>query len=787
MKTDVSNARDRAIVQTAFLRFLRICVTCWLKIVYRLRVCGANNMPQEGPVLMAGSHVTFLDALVVYCTSRRPVRFIADVKTLPKRNRLAKFVVKALGTIEFEPEDKKSVVRMVLETQKAFEKGEVVCIFPEGGLTRDGQVRAFKKGYLTLLRRSPNVPILPFAITGFYGSRFGYAGYKGYKRKPPYRPGIAYGKLFSVAEERAKGHSDAHINQKLLHIVQELNVDMTDYRKHPENVWLYTPTRGAIRGLRIAQRQLRQKRHFGDSTGKELSPKRVLVSILVLRRVLHRVLKDERFVGVLLPTSVAGVLVNAALAFDRRVPINLNYTFTNDVNNYCIEKVGLKKVLASTQLLKKLPKLKINAELIPMEDLAKTAVKPLDKIIGILQSFLPTCVLERVLGLTKEKLSDVNTIVFTSGSTGLPKGTIMSNLNIAANGQSFEQSAMPSPDLSLYGVLPFFHSFGYTVTLWFPLYHPYACYYHYNPLDFKGVGEVAYKFKPSLMVATPTFMRVYLKKCPAEQFKSIYFPIVGAEKTPKSLYTAWKEKFGHGLNEGFGATELSPVVSHNIPESDAPDSLTPYHKDFSVGTPDPNFVAKIVDVETGEEVPPNTRGMLLIKGNSVVEGYYKDPERTKEIFRDGWYVTGDIAYMDEDNFIFITGRETRMSKIGGEMAPHGFIEEKLVDAIKELKKSRATDALESGSDDEAALMLVVTAVPDEKKGEKLVVLYEDIPFSPEEICKRAAEDGALPPLWIPAPGNFKQVSSIPVLGTGKLDLKGVKKMALDLYGENSEL
>ncbi len=770
-----------------FIPFLYVCVSWWLKLVYRLNVCDADNMPEKGGVLMVGNHVTYLDSIVIYCTSKRPVRFIADVDSLPKKSRLAKYLIKKLKTIIFDPNDQKSILRMVLEGQKALRNGEVVCIFPEGGLTRNGQVRAFKPGYLTLLRRTPDVPILPFSITGFYGSRFGYAKTKGYRRRPPYRAGVIYGKPFSVANERAQGHTDAHISQKLLHVVQELNVDMTCYKKHPENVLLYTPARDTIRGLRIAQHKLRRKLQLCDVTGKELSPKMTLVSILVMRRALNRTLGKEKFVGILLPTSVAGVVVNAAVTFSRRVPINLNYTFTNDVNNYCIEKVGVKKVLASTQLLKKLPNLDINAEIIPMEEFARTQIRLTDKIIGLAQSFLPTWALERLLGLTKDTLSDINTIVFTSGSTGLPKGVVLSNLNVSANMQSSFQSAMPRSDARIYGVLPFFHSFGYTVTVWFPLCHPYPCFYHYNPLDFKGVGEFSYKHKPELMIATPTFMRGYLKKCPKEHFESAYFAVVGAEKSPKSLYDGWKEKFGIDLNEGYGATELSPVLSLNIPFCDAPDTLTPYHKNFSIGLPSPNFVVKIVDLETGEEVPPNTPGMMIVKGNSVVDGYYKDPERSKAIFKDGWYITGDVAYMDEDNFIFITGRESRISKIGGEMAPHGFIEEKLIDVTKELWKERQALSGDSDSSDEASTFLVVTAVPDERKGEKLVVLYEELSFTPDEICQRALKDGILPPLWLPAPGNFKQIPAIPVLGTGKIDIRGVKKIALEIYDSATEI
>ncbi len=753
---------------------LRVLVTRWLRLTYGIKEYGVSNIPNEGPVLLVGNHVSFIDALIVYCASRRPVRFIADTNSLPKKNKLAQFVIRKTGVIQFNLGDRKSGVRMILEAQNALAKGEVVCIFPEGAITRTGQVRAFKQGFLAILKKAPDTPIVPFAISGLYGSRFAYAKPKGYKRRTPYRLTVSFGQPCSVKEMRDKGYGDAHICQNLMHTVQELLVDAIDYRKHPENVFLYTPARGAIRGLRI----FGGKRRFGDSTGKDVTGKQALLQVLVLRRLLHRILPKDKYVGVLLPTSVAGTLVNAALSFDRRVPININYTFTNDVNNYCIQQVGVKTIIASSQLLAKLPKLDLNATILPLEDVAKKSIRTSDKLVGFIQSLLPTFLLERVLRLNTVKLSDVNTIIFTSGSTGLPKGAVLTNANISANAQSFAQSAMPKEDLSLFGVLPFFHSFGYTVTIWFPMYHPYACYYHYNPLDYRGVAATARKFQPDLMVATPTFMRTYQRKCSVEDFKSVYFPIIGAEKAPKNLYEDWKNKFGVSLNEGFGATELSPVLCHNIPECDAPDNITPYHKDFSIGTPGPSFVAKAIDMETGEEVPPNEPGMLVVKGNSVAEGYYNDPERTAQVFKDGWYITGDVAQFDEDNFVFITGRESRISKIGGEMAPHGFIEEKLMESIKALVKESENDS----DSENQSYELVVTAVPDERKGEKLVVICHNLPVSPELIVKHALNEGVLPQLWIPAAVNFKEVDAIPVLGTGKLNLKGVKELALELYG-----
>lgn len=760
--------------------FLKALVKVWLRVTYRLHKIGVDNIPKEGPVLLLGNHFTFIDALLIYCTSSRPVRFIADTDFLPKKNFLAKYVTRALNTIQFKPGNRKSAVQMIRAAQEGLQNGEVICIFPEGALTRDTQVRAFQNGFLAILKKNPEIPIVPFGIVGFYGSRFSYAKMKGYKAPRTYRPCVIYGQPYDLKAARDAGHSNAQISQRLLHIVQELCVDACDFNKHPENVFLLPPARAAIRSLR---RYDKNKLFLADSTGKEVTSRRALLEILVLRNVCHRLCGKDKHVGVLLPTSVASVLVNAALTFDNRIPVNLNYTLTNEVLDYCINKVGVKKVLASSQLLKKLPKLQLNAEMLILEKLAKTAIRPSDKLYAAFLSFLPTCLLERILGITKQKLSDTNTIVFTSGSTAMPKGTVLTNMNIIANCLSLLQVARPEKNDSIYGTLPFFHAFGYTVTLWFPLTQTHSCIYHFNPLDYKVVGATAKKYRPTLMVSTPTFARTYLRKCDSDDFSSINFPITGAEKTPKDLNEGWKEKFGYELNEGYGATETAPVSCVNTPTLRKPDNITPYHIDGAVGRANPNFVVKVVNSETGEEMPPNEPGMLYVKGNSVTPGYYEDPEHTSKIFKDGWYVSGDVARIDENNFVFITGRESRISKIGGEMAPHGLIEERLNEAIKVLEKEHGI----TPDEDAPSYHLVVTAVPDEKKGEKLVVLYEQLQFTPDEICKKASVLGLLPPLWIPSTVNFKQIDHIPVLGTGKLDLKGLKKTALEIYQLDSEL
>jgi len=153
--------------------------------------------------------------------------------------------------------------------------------------------------------------------------------------------------------------------------------------------------------------------------------------------------------------------------------------------------------------------------------------------------------------------------------------------------------------------------------------------------------------------------------------------------------------------------------------------------------------------------------MLLVKGPNVMKGYLGQPEKTAEVIRDGWYVTGDIAEIDEGGFIRITGRESRFSKIGGEMVPHIRVEEAL-GKILQL--------------DEEKISLAVTAVPNPRKGERLVILHTGLPKPPDQICRELAAAG-LPPLWVPSPDSFCQVDEIPLLGTGKLDLRRLKELA----------
>jgi acyl-[acyl-carrier-protein]-phospholipid O-acyltransferase/long-chain-fatty-acid--[acyl-carrier-protein] ligase len=403
----------------------------------------------------------------------------------------------------------------------------------------------------------------------------------------------------------------------------------------------------------------------------------------------------------------------------------------------------------------------LEAELIYIDDL-KDQVTRGDKLYGIVGAFAtPAVLLDRLLGLHKISGDDVATIIFTSGSTGMPKGVMLTHHNIATNVEAIDQVVHPKPKDALLGIVPFFHSLGFTVTLWGPLLLDIRAAYHFSPLDTRIVAKLAKKSGATIMLATPTFLRHYMRRCDPEELETLEVVVAGAEKLPITLCEAFEQKFGVRPVEGYGTTELSPLVSVNVPASRSK-SLNVEWKEGSVGRPVPGVSAKIVDPETFADLPLGMPGMLLVKGPNVMKGYLGQPEETAKVLHDGWYITGDVAMIDTDGFIHITARLSRFAKIGGEMVPHLKVEEAIEKVL--------------GGEENGQLNIVVTSVPDERKGERLVVLHTSLTKSPQDICRDLGKFG-LPNLWIPDAENFLEVESIPILGSGKVDLVGVSDLA----------
>jgi acyl-[acyl-carrier-protein]-phospholipid O-acyltransferase/long-chain-fatty-acid--[acyl-carrier-protein] ligase len=732
------------LIPQATIKFLAWLLT---HSVYRIHVYGRENIPEQGGAILVPNHISWLDGLLMFATSSRQIRMLIDAELIDTWR--AHGFASLMGGIPIKPSPK-STKRAIEMSREALQAGELVCIFPEGGISRSGQLQKFKPGVLEI-QRDTGAPIIPVWLDEIWGSIFSFRGGKFFWKWPSLRPrrvSIWFGKPIY-------NPPDIHVVRQA---VQDLGADAVAGRKQR--------TAALPRAMIRNCRRMKFRGKLSDSTGMELSGGKLLAGTMVMRRLLlrHLLEPDEKYVGVLLPPSLGGVIANAALSMTGRVTVNLNYTATPDVLNKCIERAGIRKILTSRKFITNpaMEKFKdsLNAELVILEELRGKVLRG-DTLFGALGAFVvPAWILDRVLGLHKIRGDDVATVIFTSGSTGMPKGVMLTHHNIATNVEAIEQVVHPRPSDSVLGIVPFFHSLGFTITLWGPLLLDVRAAYHFSPLDTRTVAKLARMRSATLLLATPTFLRTYLRRCEPEELSSLEVVVAGAEKLPIPLCDAFEKKFGIRPVEGYGTTELSPLVSVNVPPSRSR-SATIDMKEGSVGRPVPNVSAKIVNPETFEGLPLETPGMLLIKGPNVMKGYLGQPEETAKVMHDGWYITGDIAFVDTDGFIHITGRQSRFSKIGGEMVPHIRIEE----AIQKILGL-----------DESQLSVVVTSVSDERKGERLIVVHTPLSMTPQEIVEQLGKVG-VPNLWIPSVDSFLQVEAIPILGSGKTDLKAVSDLA----------
>jgi acyl-[acyl-carrier-protein]-phospholipid O-acyltransferase/long-chain-fatty-acid--[acyl-carrier-protein] ligase len=722
---------------------LRLALWMLTHSIYRIRVEGRENIPEHGGALFVSNHMSWVDALLLIASTDRPIRFLMYEPIY--RKRFIYPFARILGCIPISSEQNpRELIQSLRAATQALQSGEVVCIFAEGQMTRTGQMLPFRPGFERIMK-GVEAPIVPVHLDNVWGSIFSFEGGRFLWKLPrriPYPVTVSFGKPMpprSTAPE-------------VRQTVQELQTAAFAHRrpgmKTLGRMFLRTARRHPFRFSMADARVPKMKFHTARTR------------TIFLARRLKPLWRDQRMVGILLPPSVPGALVNFAAALCGKVPVNLNYTASREILDSCAAQCELRTVVTSRAFLERV-KLEVPGQAIFVEDMIE---KPgfTEKMAALAMSWLfPARFVERALGQRLlARLDDLATVIFSSGSTGDPKGVMLSHYNLASNIEQVAQVFPLTGGDRVLGVLPFFHSFGFTMTLWMPATRGVGVIYHPNPLDLAAVSEIARKYKITFLLATPTFLQAYLRRCLPEDFGSVQFVMVGAEKLPERLAQAFEDRFGIRPLEGYGCTECSPVVAVNIRDFRAPGFRQTGAKRGKIGHPVPGVSARIADPETLEPLPIGQTGMLLVAGPNIMQGYLGKEQKTAEVLREGWYVTGDIARLDEDGFIEITDRLSRFSKIGGEMVPHIKIEEKLHELAE------ATE-----------LTFVVTSVPDEKKGERLVVLHN----LSEEKLKGVVEKlghSDLPNLWLPRPNQFFQVSEFPHLGTGKLDLRRVREVAL---------
>lgn len=721
----------------------------WLltHIIYKIRVAGAENVPKEGGALLVCNHVSYADPPLILASLKRHVRFLVyrPIYENPILNPFCRWMRAIPVSLTDSP---KAIMKSLQEARKAIEAGDLVCIFAEGALTRTGNMLPFSRG-LEYIMKDLGAPIIPMHLDSIWGSIFSFERGKYFWKIPhvtPYPVTISFGRSLS-------GQAKAH---EVRLAVQELSAEAFKLRgKYQEKLHMAFIREAKKRPFKLC---------VADSMGIKLNYIQALGSSILLSKKLFSAKEETHelpeMVGVLLPPSAMAALINGAILMAGKIVVNLNYTASQESIESAMRQCKMKKIITSRKFLEKL-KMETKENMVFLEDL-KDQINPFEKILAVVVVFLLPAFLIKVLFVRGDKtnVDDIATIIFSSGSTGEPKGVMLSHANVFSNIQGFWQVTNIKTNDVIMGVLPFFHSFGFSACLCFPIGTGLTAVYHSNPLDAATVGKLVEKYKASIILGTPTFFSAYIRKCTKEQFKTIRYAVAGAEKLQDQLIMAFHEKFGIVPFEGYGATELSPIVSLSVPDPDNTNEsiIQIGNKPGKVGHPIPGVAAKVVDPDTFKLLPFDEEGLLLIKGPNVMRGYLGSPEKTKEVIRDGWYVTGDIATIDKDGFIHITDRLSRFSKIGGEMVPHIKVEEEILNIL--------------GTSE---LACAVTAVPDEKKGEALVVFYKGS-ILPEELWERLNQK-EIPKLWLPRRENFYQVDDIPLLGSGKRDLRKIKEMA----------
>jgi acyl-[acyl-carrier-protein]-phospholipid O-acyltransferase/long-chain-fatty-acid--[acyl-carrier-protein] ligase len=725
---------------------LRLLLWMATHSLYSIHVEGRANIPERGGALFVANHMSFIDALLLSASTDRHIRFLVFKDIY--ENRAIKPFARILRAIPISSMQRpREMLKSLREASDAIRNGEVVCIFAEGQITRIGQMLPFRRGFERIMN-GLDAPIVPVNLDGVWGSIFSFKGGRflwKFPRRIPYPVTVSFGKslpAMSTASEVRRA-------------VQELQTEAFALRKKRMHSLIASFIGSAHRyPLRFSMADGKTPRvRFGGA----------LLKTIFLARRLRKHWAGQKMAGILLPSSVGGALVNFAATLCGKVPVNLNYTLSQESLDSCIEQCGLETIITTQALLDR-TKLEIPVKTILIEE---AAAKPrvLEKIAALSLWWLPARALTRLFARRALSVDDLATVIFSSGSTGEPKGVMLSHYNIASNIEQMNQTFMLDSHDRLLGVLPFFHSFGFTVTLWLPAAIGVGVVYHPNPLDFAAIGELVRKYKITFLLSTPTFLQGYIRRCSPEDFGSLQFVLVGAEKLAERVALAFEDRFGIRPLEGYGCTECSPVVAVNTQDFRAAGFRQVGAKRGRIGHPLPGISVRIVEPESGELLGTDQSGLLLVRGPNVMQGYLGRPEKSAEVLCDGWYVTGDIAAMDDDGFLTITDRLSRFSKIGGEMVPHIKVEEKLHEL------AGVTE-----------ITFLVAGVPDSQKGEKLVVLHR---LREEQLKELLAKLGAsgLPNLWIPRANQFYYVEEFPHLGTGKLDLRAARDLALKHSGE----
>ena len=504
-------------------RFVIWCVT---HCRFRIRIEGAENIPESGGALLVSNHVSYADAVLLGCTTSRMIRFLMWRPYY--EHKLLRPIFQLLHAIPVGNDSPKAMLRSLIGAREQLAAGELIGIFPEGSITRSGQVEAFQRGFERITGDS-GAPIIPIYIDGLYGHPLSLRGGKLFAKLPKLRRADV---TIQIGEPIYNAITPEALREKVL----DLSLRAAASRKTADATLAHRFVRAA--------RNNWSSLAIADSTGMRLTFGQALTAALLMRRWLrteeHRA---ERFIGILLPSSAAGAVANLGVTLAGKGAVNLNFTAGEESMRSAIARCNLRTILTSRKFAEK-----VKVQAVFIEDVT-AGFSAFAKLRAYLAArFAPIRI--------NAHPDDTAAVIFSSGSTGEPKGVELTHWNLLSNIDSVAQIYDVGRGDVMLGALPFFHSFGYTFTLWFPLVREFGAVFHANPIDGRTIGELAAKHHATFLLSTPTFCTAYLRQCSRDQFSALRYVLVGAEKLRPSLAQSFHEKFGVTPVEGYGIAYL---------------------------------------------------------------------------------------------------------------------------------------------------------------------------------------------------------------------------------------
>jgi acyl-[acyl-carrier-protein]-phospholipid O-acyltransferase/long-chain-fatty-acid--[acyl-carrier-protein] ligase len=731
---------------------VRYVIATLLKQHYRVNVQGLKNVPEQGGVLLLGNHISWVDWAIVQIACPRRVRFVMTIDIFGKW--YLRGFLKAMGCI---PIQASAASRGALATvAAALDQGDVVCLFPEGTISRSGHLADFRHGYERACQdtQRDDIAIIPFYLRGLWGSQFSRASRRMTRNR---RSGFKRDLIVAFGAPLAKNTPADVLKRRVFDLsISSWQAYVDDLPVIPK-AWIDAAKRTGG-GLSIA-----------DSLAGDLSGIEALTGAICLARRIGTE-RTAQNVGLLLPTSSAGMLANMAALLAGKTAVNLNYTASAEALASAVSQAEIRTVYTSRRFLDKLAQrgadlssLLAKVRVVHVEGLRDTIGKRERLATWLMVRCLPASLLSALVCRARDPQSTA-AILFSSGSEGLPKGVMLSHRNIMANVKQVSDVLNLQDEDVIMASLPLFHAFGLTVTQFMPLIEgvPLVC--HPDPTDAAGIAKAVARYRATVLCGTSTFLRLFVRsrKVHPLMLQSLRIVVAGAERLNPEVRASFQAKFGKTVYEGYGCTETTPVASVNLPDQIDPQfwKVQIGSRQGTVGMPLPGTSFKIVDPQTFAEVPTGADGMILIGGPQVMQGYLENPEKTAEAIKtlDGtrWYVTGDKGALDEQGFLTIRDRYSRFAKLGGEIVSLSAVEQAVRNSL-----------------DNPEQELVAVNLEDEQKGETIVLLHE-APLESDRL-RRAMLDAGCNPLMIPS--TWIKVDKVPKLGSGKTDFAAAKSLA----------